>query len=249
MVFLVWKMSSQMHPHLSSQAPAANVQLGSAHGASVQAADVYMYDHGDQLTEAWRIFYQACTAIFAGVLGMLAVILELVGFSKTIDECGYYLDRCNDMGIIGPGVGGGIWCIAQAVWAGFLLFKARKVTMLHAYYRGSGARSPMPRNLLCNASAFTTCTVFTFFGLLPCGSMSMFFNGGYGEAVGAILLCMAVVTLTASILACCALCEEGCGLNCCENPVYTQNGYQQQRSAPEIDSTPDFSMNSHALGC
>ena len=228
-------MSSQMHPRPSSPAPArgGNVQLGNAHGVSVQTIEYDVFDHGDQLTKTRRVFLQACAAIFAGMLGILAVILELVGFSKaTVGSC-YYDDYC-DLPMIGPGVGGGIWCIAQAVWAGFLLHNARKVTTLHAYYRGSNARLPMPRNLLCNATAFTTCTVFTFFGLLPCGSMSMFFNGDYGKAVGTILLCMAAATLTTSILGCCALCEEGCGCYCCEYPVYAPNGYQERHSAPVI---------------
>ena len=220
--FLIWKMSSQMHPQPSPPAPAANVQLASAHGASVQAAeyDVYDYgghDYGDQLAGARRrVFYQACAAIFAGVLGLLAVILETIGFSKTIDDqCSYEDYNCNcELPMIGPGVGSGILCVALAVWAGFLLFKARNVTTLHAY-----SRLPIPRNLLCNASAFTTFSVFTFLGLLACGTLSMFFNGDYGKAVGTILHGMAVATLTASILGCCALCKEGCGSNCCDFSV------------------------------
>ena len=239
-----------MHPQPSPPAPATSVQLGSVHGGSVQAPVYDLHDYGDQLIEARRVFWQACAAIFAGALGVLAVILEPVGFHKTIDDCWSYYSTCDYyMAMIGPGVGGGIWCIAQAVWAGFLLFNAKKITTLHTYYGVSGARSPLPRNLLCNASAFTTCTVFTSVGLLACGSLSMFFNGDYGKAVGAILLCMAVATLTASILGCCALCKAGCGCNCCDYPAYAPNGYQQLHSvaAPLIDSayTSNFSMNSH----
>ena len=242
-------MSSQIHPQPSPPVPATSVQLGNVHGASVQAPEYGVHDYGDQLIEARRVFWQACAAIFAGALGLLAVILEPVGFRKTFDDCWSYYSKCDYFPMIGPGVGGGIWCIAQAVWAGFLLFNARKITTLHTYYGGSGTRSPLPRNLLCNASAFTTCTVFTFVGLLACGPLSMFVNGDYGKAVGAILLCMAVATLTASILGCCALCKAGCGCNCCDYPAYAPNGYQQLHSvaAPQIDSayTSNFSMNSH----
>ena len=147
----LWKMSSnrEMHAQPSPPAPAASAQLRSVHGASAQAVECGVCDYEDQLIEARRISWQACAAIFAGMLGILAIILEPVGFSQASG------DR-----LIGPGVCGGAWCIAQAVWAGFLLFNARKVMTIHTHYRRirSGARSPMSTSLQCNASALTTFT-------------------------------------------------------------------------------------------
>ena len=230
-----------MHAQPSPPAPAASAQLRSVHGASAQAVECGMCDYEDQLIEARRISWQACAAIFAGMLGILAIILEPVGFSQASG------DR-----LIGPGVCGGAWCIAQAVWAGFLLFNARKVMTLHAYYRRirSGARSPMSTSLQCNASALTTFTAFTFLGLVVCGWMSIStppinLNEGYDKAVGAILFSMAVVTVTASILGCCAICKSGCaGCGGCDYPVYTPTGHngQQLHCASVVDSSPNFQV-------
>ena len=223
-----------MHAQPSPPAPAASAQLRNVHGASVQAAECDVCDYEDQLIEARRISRQACAAIFAGMLGILAIILEPVGRASG--------------GLIGPGIFGGVWCIAQAVWAGFLLFNARKVMTLHAYYRRirSGARSPMSTSLQCNASALTTFTAFTFLGLVVCGWISIIYlSEGYGTAVGAILFFMAVVTLTASILGCCAICKSGCaGCGCCDYPVYTPSGHngQQLHCASVVDSSPNFQV-------
>ena len=210
-------------------------------------------DFGDQRTQATQVTVQAKAAIIAGFLGILAIVLEAVGFTKSIEEICVNDPRewpdCHQRffpAVIGPGVAGGAWCLFQAVWAGFILANVKKTPMMNFQHQAS-RRSPMPRTLLCNVSSFTTLTAFSTAGLVPAGSLSFFFNGSYGIAVAVILLCMCVACFVATVAGSCAVCKAACGCTCCEYPTDTHGGYQPVYGTPAVasaTSVPNYGLNS-----
>ena len=152
--------------------------------------------------------------------------------------------------MIGFGVGGGIWCLCQAVWAIFLLANAKKILTTHAYLPAQDRRAPIARNLLCNVTAFTTFAAFTSASLIPAGTLSLFFNGGYGIGVGVLLFCMSAASFVAAVVGCCVTCTAGCGCICCDHaPCTTPHGYQKLvPNAPVVASIPGVGTGSTVEG-
>ena len=206
-------------------------------------------DCGDQRTQVTQVTVQAKAAIIAGFLGILAIILETVGFTKSIDEkrCEPY-PYCYQIypAIVGPGVAGGVLCLFQAVWAGFILANVKKTSMMNFQHQAS-RRSPMPITLLCNVSSFTTLTAFSTAWLVAVGSLSFFFNGSYGIALAVISLCMCVACFVATVAGSCAICKAGCGCTCCEYPTDTQVEYQPVDGTPACAVAPPTSGRHYRL--
>ena len=164
--------------------------------------------YGDGRKQATQILVQCVLVFVAAVLGVIALFAEIFG-ARSADSGG----------AVGPAIFGGCWCVAQAVWGLFLLWRAIRARDPKLHGRG-----PLPPSLVCHSASFTTFTGLTAAGLVPTATICLFINGVAGLVSAIMLYFASAASLAASICGCCATCEAACGCSCCE--MVSSSGYR-----------------------
>ena len=246
----------QSLPSVSLPAPAMQGTVETHQGGECSNSGSFFADSARQ-TKA--VTLQVMAAFVAGGLGIVAIILDFVAIAQENKRCETFeRSDCVDYHdlpwiLTSPGVIGGIWCILQAVWAGFILANVRKMTKMD-FQRQSSRRSSTARSLLCNVSAFATLNAISTAGLAAAGILffTLFYNSGgdwFTNSEGAIVLCMCVACFVATVAGSCAVCKAGCGCTCCDYPTDTQGGYQPVYGTPAVSrqaSVPNYGLSSVA---